>query len=98
VARIQLPEGLPGIRWTMVFIPETTKPLCDLVQALLTARHALTPAERDMIATQVSFAERQYLPPELPWFTVRVKVYSDATGDGNFGKLVWLRDSSVHES
>jgi uncharacterized peroxidase-related enzyme len=38
----------------MVFSPETTKPLCDLVQALLTGRHSLTPAEREMIATQVS--------------------------------------------
>lgn len=37
-----------------MFSPETTKPLCDLVQALLAGRHSLTPAEREMIATQVS--------------------------------------------
>jgi hypothetical protein len=38
----------------MVFSTETTKPLCDLVQVLLTGRHSLTPAEREMIATYVS--------------------------------------------
>jgi uncharacterized peroxidase-related enzyme len=54
MAHIQLPEGLPGIRGPMVFSPETTKPLCDLVQVLLTAPHTLTPAEREMIATYVS--------------------------------------------
>jgi uncharacterized peroxidase-related enzyme len=51
---IQLPEGLPGIRGPMVFSPETTRPLCDLVQVLLTGPHTLTPAEREMIATYVS--------------------------------------------
>jgi len=54
MAHIQLPEGLPGIRGPMVFSPETTKPLCDLVQVLLTAPRSLTPAEREMIATYVS--------------------------------------------
>jgi uncharacterized peroxidase-related enzyme len=54
VAHIQLPEGLPGIRGPMVFSPETTKPLGDLVQVLLTGPHTLTPAEREMIATYVS--------------------------------------------
>jgi uncharacterized peroxidase-related enzyme len=54
MAHIQLPEGLPGIRGPMVFSPETTKPLCDLVQALLTGPHTLTLAEREMIATYVS--------------------------------------------
>ena len=38
----------------MVFIPETTKPLGELVQVLLTGPHTLTPAEREMIATYVS--------------------------------------------
>jgi uncharacterized peroxidase-related enzyme len=51
---IALTEGLPGIRGPMVFSPETTKPLCDLVQVLLTGPHPLTPAEREMIATYVS--------------------------------------------
>ena len=51
---ISLTEGLPGIRGPMVFSPETTKPLCELVQVLLTGPHTLTPAEREMIATYVS--------------------------------------------
>jgi len=51
---IVLTEGLPGIRGPMVFSPETTKPLCELVQVLLTGPHTLTPAEREMIATYVS--------------------------------------------
>jgi len=51
---IALTEGLPGIRGPMVFSPETTKPLCELVQVLLTGPHTLTPAEREMIATYVS--------------------------------------------
>jgi uncharacterized peroxidase-related enzyme len=54
MAHIQLPDGLPGIRGPMVFSPETTKPLGDLVQVLLTGPHTLTPAEREMIATYVS--------------------------------------------
>jgi AhpD family alkylhydroperoxidase len=51
---IPLTEGLPGIRGPMVFSPETTKPLCDLVQVLRTGAHTLTPAERERIATYVS--------------------------------------------
>jgi uncharacterized peroxidase-related enzyme len=54
MTHIHLLEGLPGIRGPMVFSPETTKPLCDLVQVLLTGPHSLTPAEREMIATYVS--------------------------------------------
>jgi AhpD family alkylhydroperoxidase len=54
MAHIQLTEGLPGIRGPMVFSPETTKPLGELVQVLLTGPHTLTPAEREMIATYVS--------------------------------------------
>jgi uncharacterized peroxidase-related enzyme len=54
MAHISLTEGLPGIRGPMVFSPETTKPLTDLAQALLTGPHTLTPAEREMIATYVS--------------------------------------------
>src|SRR5271155_1321673 len=54
MAHIQVPQGLPGIRGPMVFSPETTKPLCDLVQVLLTGPHTLSPAEREMIATYVS--------------------------------------------
>lgn len=54
MAHIDLGEGLPGIRGPMVFSPETTKPLCDLVEVMLTGPHTLTPAEREMIATYVS--------------------------------------------
>ena len=54
MTHIALTEGLPGIRGPMVFSPETTKPLCELVQVLLTGPHCLTPAEREMIATYVS--------------------------------------------
>jgi uncharacterized peroxidase-related enzyme len=54
MAHIQFAEGLPGIRGPMVFSPETTKPLGELVQVLLTGPHSLTPAEREMIATYVS--------------------------------------------
>ena len=54
MAHIELIEGLPGIRGPMVFSPETTKPLGELVQVLLTGPHTLTPAEREMIATYVS--------------------------------------------
>jgi len=51
MSHIELAEGLPGIRGPMVFSPETTKPLGELVQVLLTGPHTLTPAERELIAT-----------------------------------------------
>ena len=54
MAHIEFGKGLPGIRGPMVFSPETTKPLGELVQVLLTGPHTLTPAEREMIATYVS--------------------------------------------
>ena len=54
MAHIELGEALPGIRGPMVFSPETSKPLNDLAQVLLTGPHTLTPAEREMIATYVS--------------------------------------------
>jgi uncharacterized peroxidase-related enzyme len=54
MAHISLAEGLPGIRGPMTFSPETTKPLAELAQVLLTGPHTLTPAEREMIATYVS--------------------------------------------
>jgi uncharacterized peroxidase-related enzyme len=54
MAHIDLTEGLPGIRGPMVFSPETTKPLCELAQVLLTGPNTLTTAERELIATYVS--------------------------------------------
>jgi hypothetical protein len=53
MAPIALTEGLPGIRGPMMFTPETTKPPCELVQVLLTRAHSWTPAEREMIASDV---------------------------------------------
>jgi uncharacterized peroxidase-related enzyme len=54
MAHIALGEGIPGIRGPLVFSPETSKPLNELAQVLLTGSHTLTPAEREMIATYVS--------------------------------------------
>jgi len=54
VAHIELPEGLPGIRGPLAYSPDTTKPLCDLVETLLYGPNTLTRAEREMIATYVS--------------------------------------------
>ena len=54
MAHISLKEGLPGIRGPMTFSPETTKPLAELAQVLLSGPNSLTPAEREMIATYVS--------------------------------------------
>jgi uncharacterized peroxidase-related enzyme len=52
---IALPEGLPGIRGAMAFRPETAKPLNELVEILLLGPSTLTPAERELIATYVSY-------------------------------------------
>ncbi len=52
---IALPEGLPGIRGAMAFRPETAKPLNDLVEVLLCGPGTLTPGERELIATYVSY-------------------------------------------
>jgi uncharacterized peroxidase-related enzyme len=53
---IALPEGLPGIRAAMAFRPETAKPLNELVEVLLHDRdNTLTPGEREIIATYVSY-------------------------------------------
>jgi uncharacterized peroxidase-related enzyme len=52
---IALPEGLPGIRSAMAFRPETAKPLNELVEVLLHNPNTLTAAERELIATYVSY-------------------------------------------
>jgi len=52
---IALPEGLPGIRGAMAFRPETAGPLNELVEVLLFGPHTLTPGERELIATYVSY-------------------------------------------
>ena len=55
MAHIALPEGLPGIRGALAFRPETAKPLNELVEILLFGPHTLTPGERELIATYVSY-------------------------------------------
>lgn len=55
MAHINLPEGLPGIRGPMAFRPETAKPLNDLAEVLLRNDNSLTKAEREIIATHVSY-------------------------------------------
>jgi uncharacterized peroxidase-related enzyme len=52
---IKLPEDLPGIRGAMAFRPETARPLNDLVETLLHSPNSLTPGERELIATYVSY-------------------------------------------
>ena len=52
---ITLPEGLPGIRGAMAFRPQTAKPLNELVEELLLGPNTLSPAERELIATYVSY-------------------------------------------
>lgn len=52
---IALPESQPGIRGTMPFRPETARPLNDLVEVLLCGPSSLSPEERALIATYVSY-------------------------------------------
>jgi uncharacterized peroxidase-related enzyme len=55
MAHIRVPEGLPGILGPMAISPATTKALRELAEALLRGPNTLTPAERETIATYVSF-------------------------------------------
>ena len=57
---IQLPEDLQGIRGPMAFRPETAKPLNELVEVLLHAPNSLSPGERELIATYVSYLNDCY--------------------------------------
>jgi uncharacterized peroxidase-related enzyme len=57
---ISLPEDLPGIRGAMAFRPETAKPLNELVEVLLRGAHTLSPGERELIATYVSYLNDCY--------------------------------------
>ena len=57
---IQLPEGLQGIRSAMAFRPETAKPLNELAEALLHAPNSLPQADRELIATYVSYLNDCY--------------------------------------
>jgi uncharacterized peroxidase-related enzyme len=60
MAHIELNEGLPGIRGLFAFRPETAKPLCELAEVLLHAPGTLSMAERELIATYVSFQNDCY--------------------------------------
>ena len=51
---INLPDGLPGISAGFAFRPETAKPMRELAHILLHEPNALTPGERELIATYVS--------------------------------------------
>jgi uncharacterized peroxidase-related enzyme len=57
---IQLPESLQGIRSAMAFRPETAKPLNELAEALLHAPNSLPQADRELIATYVSYLNDCY--------------------------------------
>lgn len=52
---IDLPQGLPGILGPMAFSPETAKPMNELAEVLLRGDNTLTSAERELIATHVSY-------------------------------------------
>jgi uncharacterized peroxidase-related enzyme len=51
---IDLPEGIPGIRSTMMFRPETAGPLLQLADVLLRGNNTLSRGERELIAAYVS--------------------------------------------
>src|ERR1700721_2792851 len=57
---INLPEGLQGIRGPLAFRPETAKPLNELAEALLHAPNSLPQADRELIATYVSYLNDCY--------------------------------------
>src|ERR1700749_4276165 len=57
---IALPERLPGIRSEMAYRPETAKPLNELVEVLLRGPSTLSPGERELIATYVSYLNDCY--------------------------------------
>lgn len=55
MAHIKVEEGVPGIRSLALFRPETGKHLYELAQVLLRGESPLTEAERELIATYVSY-------------------------------------------
>lgn len=52
---INVNPELPGIRSLMAFRPETAEPMGVLAEILLRSNEGLTPAERELIATYVSY-------------------------------------------
>jgi len=55
MAHINVPEGIPGIRSLVMFRPETGQYLYELAEVLLRGESTLTPADRELIATYVSY-------------------------------------------
>lgn len=53
--RIKVDENLPGIRALMAFRPETAEPLSALANILLRDEQGLSRADRELIATFVSY-------------------------------------------
>lgn len=52
---IDINNNLPGIRGLMAFRPETAEPMSALANVLLRDTEGLSPAERELIATYVSY-------------------------------------------
>jgi uncharacterized peroxidase-related enzyme len=52
---INFKNDLPGIRSAMAYSPKTAKPLSELAEILLRSDEGLTRAERELIATYVSY-------------------------------------------
>ena len=55
MSHINLPQGLPGILGPMAFRPDTAQSLNQLADTLLHRPHSLSPGERELIATYVSY-------------------------------------------
>ena len=55
MAHIKLPEEIPGIRGLFNFSPKSAVPLLELAEVLLRGENSLSPKEREIIATYVSF-------------------------------------------
>ncbi|MET3498474.1 putative peroxidase-related enzyme [Mucilaginibacter rubeus] len=55
MAHINVPEGVPGIRSLVMFRPETGQYLYELAEVLLRGESTLSAADRELIATYVSY-------------------------------------------
>src|SRR5690625_1412557 len=59
-AHIELNNTLPGIVGLFKYSPETAKPLSELAEVLLRGPSTLTTAEREMIASWVSYQNESH--------------------------------------
>ncbi|NVM62519.1 putative peroxidase-related enzyme [Mucilaginibacter sp. SG538B] len=55
MAHINVPEGVPGIRSLVMFRPETGQYLYELAEVLLRGESTFSAADRELIATYVSY-------------------------------------------